>query len=446
MFSYNVQAKLQTLHCYQTNESGSAEPYMFTVFFKVDGDTAFLDARKSVYLQGSATIVDSPGEQGDLGVSGVSAGGDIPIPPSVGEWSTVLKPIPITDLNGGTKEAPPIVGFVIVLMEEDASSAALTRRVHGLVNSAVQEAFDTVLPTLSIGHPLPTRQELQDLLANLQHEITEKAKDSGDVGDILAAGGDFDDFIGFKLVYYTYDKIAKFGEAGMGFHFVWEREGEWAVTGEVTAQPIIHWAPPAAPTSLVPFTGAASDVWRNRWQATPPNGSEPGITVVITADSDSRLNVDAQEAVPHPGLHSSIKNVAPAPGLEGPYAADVWAAEPIDMRPILSAVLRHAKTLRGKLISARSPEASDPTPGWAFQMHRIRPPQTSDSHDSEIAHPQHPIRFADQIQVTPTITLSLYAEESPSKAIQDYRVRYLRTSDAGDTIDDVMLEPHPFIG
>src|SRR3954464_12389541 len=63
-----VSLQLDHIHCYDEEDGwGAAEPYLWTVFFKVDGDgVALTDALK---LSGGATVVTTPGSHGNLGTS-----------------------------------------------------------------------------------------------------------------------------------------------------------------------------------------------------------------------------------------------------------------------------------------------------------------------------------------------------------------------------------------
>ena len=84
-----VKITLSNIHRYNIGgESGSAEPYLWTVFFKIDGDTAHV--LPSLFLAGTATVLTTPGNHGDLGGGGVDAGDDVPIPPELGEFSAVV--------------------------------------------------------------------------------------------------------------------------------------------------------------------------------------------------------------------------------------------------------------------------------------------------------------------------------------------------------------------
>src|SRR5215468_5503046 len=90
----DVKLKLQNLHCFDEADGiGSAEPYLWTVFFKIDGDTTVVNSHLT--LQGTATVIPRPGNHRDLPNQDVDAGENVPIPAVLGEFDVRLKPIPL---------------------------------------------------------------------------------------------------------------------------------------------------------------------------------------------------------------------------------------------------------------------------------------------------------------------------------------------------------------
>jgi hypothetical protein len=78
-----VWLDLERIHRHdEGNGWGSAEPYLWTVFFKIDGDSVALT--EGLTLSGTATVVGTPGSHGNLGNTDVDAGDDIDIPSAIG--------------------------------------------------------------------------------------------------------------------------------------------------------------------------------------------------------------------------------------------------------------------------------------------------------------------------------------------------------------------------
>jgi hypothetical protein len=70
--------------------------YLWTVFFKIDGETT--SVAESLQLQGKATVLGTTGDHGDLGDSWRE--GNTAIPSQLGEYRTVLQPIPVPSISG----------------------------------------------------------------------------------------------------------------------------------------------------------------------------------------------------------------------------------------------------------------------------------------------------------------------------------------------------------
>ena len=90
-----VDINLRNLHCIRGSETTSSEPYLWTVFFKIDGDSVSIiqGTDFKFHMDGTATVTGTPGNHGNLGTSDVDDGDNVPIPRTLGTFSTLLKPI-----------------------------------------------------------------------------------------------------------------------------------------------------------------------------------------------------------------------------------------------------------------------------------------------------------------------------------------------------------------
>jgi hypothetical protein len=199
-----VKIKLDNIHCTDEGDSaGSAEPYLWTVFFKIDGDTTHVDS--SLTLQGTATVIGTPGNHGNLGVHDVDAGDDIPIPPALGEFSTMLKPIPVDGLPGTTVSG--VIGCIVILLEQDETPGHAVARGHEVLNQAVQTALDELIATLSFAHQSPTDEDIKALTDKVGKHVEDAIADGVSVWDWLTAFGNEDDKIGSKVFYASHSDI-----------------------------------------------------------------------------------------------------------------------------------------------------------------------------------------------------------------------------------------------
>jgi hypothetical protein len=161
-----VRIKLDTIHCTDSGEIGSAEPYLWTAFFKIDGDTVTVD--NTLTLQGTATVVGTPGNHGDLGPGGVNDGDTITIPPALGEFSTTLTPIPVPSL--GTSVSG-VLGCVAILLEQDDTPGEAVAKGHDELNSALRSALDGLIPTLKYNHQSPDDDDIKALTDKVGKQV-----------------------------------------------------------------------------------------------------------------------------------------------------------------------------------------------------------------------------------------------------------------------------------
>ena len=83
--------KLSSIHCRDEADGiGDAEPYLWTIFFKIDGET-IKQAPGLPVLTGNAVFQFGPGSHGNLGTRSVDPGETVQIPAAIGEWHTQLQ-------------------------------------------------------------------------------------------------------------------------------------------------------------------------------------------------------------------------------------------------------------------------------------------------------------------------------------------------------------------
>ncbi|MEU4425534.1 hypothetical protein AB0F81_33345 [Actinoplanes sp. NPDC024001] len=237
MTDANARIHLTTVRCIDESDGpGSAEPYLWTVFFKIDGATASVS--RELRLQGRATVVATPGNQGDLPNHDVDDGEIIIVPMALGQYRTRLRPIPLEQPLGEITDVSGVIGMVAVLMEEDNTPASAIAAGHRALNRAVQRALDALIPTLGFGHQEPTDEEIEKMTREIGDTVEAAVRDDVSVWEWLAGLGNMDDKIGSLVVQYSQQELLDANNAGIRFRQRFHDQGEWELTGRASARRI----------------------------------------------------------------------------------------------------------------------------------------------------------------------------------------------------------------
>jgi hypothetical protein len=301
MNTLDVHLKLNNLHCFdEADGRGSAEPYLWTVFFKIDGDTAVVNP--SLALQGTATVVTRPGNQRDLPNHDVDPGETVPIPPILGEFNTQLKPIPLLAPINGATHVGGVVGVIAVLMEEDNTRNSSIAKGHAALNKAVQDALNALIPTLKFGHQEPTDAEIEAMKKKIGDTVTSAIKNDVSIFDWLGGFGDMDDRIGSEVFRFSHGQLEARGISGIDIKKRFKNEGDWELNGRVTAVPVgrpttgsLHVTLSGIPDTLVPttspvrVTGPGFNRTLNQKSATF-NGLLPGVYTITAKGFSTNPN------------------------------------------------------------------------------------------------------------------------------------------------------------
>jgi hypothetical protein len=129
-----VRTALDKLICAAPNES-SDEPYLWTFFFKLDGDTV---RQTGAGFASSIQVHTAGGSHGNLGATGVKAGRSIVIPDLIGDHVTTLRPIEVQVPGEDTLRVPAQYVVVAVLMEEDDSDSDGIENGHQAVRQLIE--------------------------------------------------------------------------------------------------------------------------------------------------------------------------------------------------------------------------------------------------------------------------------------------------------------------
>ncbi len=207
MQDLNVELKLERIRCHDEGDGpGSAEPYLWVVYFKVDGETIVVnsDGPNPAFLQGPPTVVPTPGNHGNLGVNDVDEGDEIAVPAIIGEYRTVMKPIPLTTPLAGISEVGGMLGCLAVLMEEDNTPSSAIARGHEALDRSVRDKLTGFLGTLSISKQEPTDEDIDALSDQIGNAVKSAIGDGVNVLQWIGAIGNMDDQIGSAVFRFSH--------------------------------------------------------------------------------------------------------------------------------------------------------------------------------------------------------------------------------------------------
>lgn len=236
----NVQFKLDLIRCYDEGDGwGNAEPYLWTVFFKIDGSGVYVSP--AAKLVGQSTVYFTPGSHGNLGTTDVDAGDTVAIPDAIALWNTTLKPIPVCPpLNAFTPDIGGVIGVVCVLMEEDNVSDDGAEAGHQALNTGVQNALNEIIATISFEHPELTDDDINKYIDALQSRVESAVQDQQNFFENLWSWLNADDTIGTKVFRFKHDDLAN--QHNISFSQRWPNEGDWELFGHVSAAPSFRFA------------------------------------------------------------------------------------------------------------------------------------------------------------------------------------------------------------
>ena len=166
----NIRAHLVDILCRnEADGPGNAEPYLWPVFFKVDGDSYAFD---SVGLIGFPTVVPMNGKHGNLGDTDVDQGDRVLIPETLGMLETELKPIPVNDpfFRGqiGDDTIPGFIGAAAVLMEQDSWPDDFATTGYDAFVDAIRLGVGKMMASFQHALHAPTHDEIDEQIAKIK--------------------------------------------------------------------------------------------------------------------------------------------------------------------------------------------------------------------------------------------------------------------------------------
>src|SRR5215831_16491547 len=198
-----TRISIDQVRCLEEGDGfGSAEPYLWLVFFKIDGDQVVIGP--DTFAHGECEVTATDGSHGNLGSDDVDAGDILNVSAAIGEFRTSLRPIPLAPELLGEPQAGQI-GVIVALLEEDQVSDAGARAGYAALTAFAKQAIDEKVNQLNINKKDITEGEINELidagLAAVEDAI--KNDSSEDIWSLV----DKDDSIGVKVLRFDHDAL-----------------------------------------------------------------------------------------------------------------------------------------------------------------------------------------------------------------------------------------------
>ena len=239
-----LKIALENVHCFDEGDGlGNAEPYLWPVFFKIDGDNFAVESGSG--LIGSPVIVSRNGHHGNLGNTDVDAGDNVAVPTSLGVFNTTLKPIPINDpiikaFIGD--DLPAIAGVVVVLMEEDSWPDSLADTGYNALVNSVTLSVAQIAAGFQHATSAPTKAQINAAIKTVTDTAAGMVKDSiigaMSAWELIWFGtfGNNDDTIGSDAFTFTSDDFGAHSVIDFSKHWGADvaGDGDWSISGTAT--------------------------------------------------------------------------------------------------------------------------------------------------------------------------------------------------------------------
>jgi hypothetical protein len=221
--------RLGGVRCFDEGDGwGDAEPYLWTLFFRIDGQSVtYSDGA----LHGSGFTQDTPGSHMNLNTRSVVAGDVVAIPEAIGLFETLVYPIPLGFLDANIGGA---VGVVCVLMEEDNVSDDGAEAGHRAFNDAVRGALAKIISTRSVTEQEVTDEALTSFTEAVKAAVLDAIEAQQNLFENLWSLFGKDDFIGSKVFTFQHDDLAADSSIRFEQRFDTKKDGSWLIFGTAT--------------------------------------------------------------------------------------------------------------------------------------------------------------------------------------------------------------------
>jgi hypothetical protein len=221
----NLTMNLDTLVIRATTDPvGEDEPFLWTVFVKLDGDT--IEAND--ITNSTATVISISGSHKNLNVDGADQGAQIAIPPNVGQFTTVLK----TARGIDPKRGLAAFGFLVVALEQDETTDGAIEEgrtaLVGEVQQGLNEAIRAVM-TQILNDPHEFEQFAAQLISRAEQATVDAIVHRDNIFNLLFS----DDFVGSAFHLFKFSDLLS-GDIVIPLDLDFRNDGHYQATGSLS--------------------------------------------------------------------------------------------------------------------------------------------------------------------------------------------------------------------
>jgi hypothetical protein len=226
-----------TLHK-KSDRWGLSEPYLWNIFFRVDGDA--IEINPNFTISGNGIFHLSKGSHRNLRVS-IHNSKEVNIPKEVGVWETVLKPVKVPYFE---HLVPGMTGVISVLMEEnnvsndgaEAGRMAFGEQVQQAMGGALKAFNPNMIDISDIQHSLSNYFQAQvgEFVDGIEKYVIDAIKKRQNILQNVWSLINADNLVGFHVWNFSQqDLMDNKGNIKLNHHWKSERYGHWEIEGEV---------------------------------------------------------------------------------------------------------------------------------------------------------------------------------------------------------------------
>jgi hypothetical protein len=308
----DVAVTLENIHCIDEGDGpGNAEPYLWTLFYKIDGDTVrFGDENDDnvELLRGAVTVFKTNGQHENLQNTDVDEDDTVPFlsyrqmgndpdpDPIVPQKKSLIKTLTANKPEGSWNNLPGIAGVVFILMEEDSLPDSSAYAGYNAFCSTFEAKINEIVNTLGPLKLGVTEDDENGIKDAIREAVKTSIEDSLNIFEAAwnwVAGPDqtlgsasfrcsHDDLVEKRQIFFEerwkegvsvttpFDGVGDFIVRGPGR--VIENGGEWKIFGNVSATPVPQFIGEFGPGVVFSASELAMQEFRHRKEAADRGG------------------------------------------------------------------------------------------------------------------------------------------------------------------------------